>query len=317
MIPANPDPIEPGDGGPDNHAPGQSWSGGPAASVAADWQQSCEVRLDHSIACWGRGTSAFDAMACAGSAECGQAHAPAGAFSQVSMGTYHSCALGLDGTVICFGAGATDQNCVNHECGQSIAPSGSFTDVSAGDQHSCAVAADATIVCWGAGKTDSACTIDQCGQANPPAGAFSKVAAGYHHSCALALDGTVQCWGDPSEVVEPQGVFTELIAGSFGNCGIREGGSLECWGPGGILGPPAPPTGAFSGAALSINWGCGIQKPSGTLQCWGQDMGGNLNAPSGSFRQVAVGDAHGCAVRADDTVVCWGADEVLEAQPPP
>jgi alpha-tubulin suppressor-like RCC1 family protein len=314
VIPANPDPVVHGEDG--GHAAGQSWSGGPAASVAASWQQSCEVRLDHGIACWGRGSSAFDATACANASECGQAHPPTGEFSQVSMGSYHSCALGLDGTITCFGAGMSDQNCVNHECGQAIAPSGTFTEVSAGDQHTCAVATDSTIVCWGAGKTDSACTIDQCGQANPPAGAFAKVAAGYHHSCALALDGTVKCWGDPTEVVEPEGVFTDLVSGGFGDCGIREDGSLQCWGPSGILALPAPPPGAFGSAALSIHWGCGIQKPSGNLLCWGQDMGANLNAPDGSFLQLAVGDAHGCAVRSDNTVVCWGDNSALESQPP-
>ena len=312
-IQANPDSIEPA---PNGHAPGPSWRGGPALEVAAGWQSSCEIRADHSIACWGGHTGKFDASLCSTSGECGQAHPPPGEFTAVSLGDYHGCALRLDGALACFGAGSSDQHCVNHECGQSQPPSGVFQQVSAGYLHSCAVAADGTLACWGAGQTDSACTIDQCGQAAPPAGALSKVAAGVHHSCALALDGTVQCWGEASEAVAPTGMFNDLFGGPFASCGLRSDDSLECWGPGGVLQLQQPPSLAFSSAAIGDGWACGIAKADGELICWGQNDYGNLNAPAGSFRQVALGDRHGCAIRDDDSVVCWGDNQQLESQPP-
>jgi len=298
-IAANPDPILLGVGGASAHPPGASWRGGPALSVAASWRYSCEIRFDHTIECWGMG-----------------APPPSGEFSALSLNSYHGCGLRLDGTLACFGAGTTDQNCVDHECGQSRPPSGVFLQVSAGNLHSCAITDNGRVVCWGAGETNSACTIEQCGQAAPPPGTFSKVAAGYHHSCALAVDGMVQCWGEASEAVAPTVAFEDIFGGPFGSCGLHHDGSLECWGPGGVLALPEPPRIAFSSAAVGVGWVCGISKVEGALICWGQDMGGNLNAPAGSFKQAALGDRHGCAIRDDDAVVCWGDNQQLEGQPP-
>jgi alpha-tubulin suppressor-like RCC1 family protein len=188
--------------------------------------------------------------------------------------------------------------------------------VSVGYLHSCAVGADGALACWGAGTTDSACAIDQCGQAAPPSGTFSKVVAGFHHSCALSTDSTVQCWGERTEAVAPGGVFQDIFGGAFASCGLRSDDSLECWGPGGLLELPKPPAVAFSSVAISISWACGIRKDDGQLICWGENHAGELNAPTGSFRQVAVGDRHGCAIRDDDAVVCWGDDERGQSEPP-
>lgn len=35
-----------------------------------------------------------------------------------------------------------------------------------------------------------------------------------------------------------------------------------------------------------------------------------------SFSQVAVGDEHGCAIRSDGAVECWGGDLFGQAEPP-
>src|SRR6478736_10555878 len=58
IIEATPDPVVPLTGGPRAHAPGAYWTGGFALSVAASGHQSCEIRPDHGIACWGDGQAA-------------------------------------------------------------------------------------------------------------------------------------------------------------------------------------------------------------------------------------------------------------------
>ena len=53
----------------------------------------------------------------------GQATPPAGTFTQVSAGMYHTCGVRTDGTLACWG---------NNNSGQATPPGGTFTQVSAG-----------------------------------------------------------------------------------------------------------------------------------------------------------------------------------------
>ncbi|HEY2409477.1 MAG TPA: hypothetical protein VGI10_25900 [Polyangiaceae bacterium] len=322
-IPANAAPIvrpEDLDGSVSGvRAPGPSWAGTVAmTSVSAASWHSCGVTTSNTLLCWGRGTTPpSDPSACQASGDCGQALAPAGAFSAVSAGSNHSCALRLDGTIACFGAGTTDQNCVNDECGQSLPPSGNFVAVSVGGNHSCALGSDSRVVCWGAGRRADACTIGQCGQALPPDGTFKQVTAGYQHTCGLLVDGTVQCWGDNlvNELAAPAGTFTKIESGgSLTTCGLRSDGTLECWGDQDFSPPPLP--GVFSDFAVSTNFGCGIDAATGIVVCWGQQSGYATNPPLDPFREISLGDAHGCGVRADDGVECWGDDLGGRAEPP-
>ena len=48
-------------------------------------------------------------------------------------------------------------------------------------------------------------------------------------------------------------------------------------------------------------------RTDGTLACWGEDdPNGRLDAPPGSYKAVAVGVGHSCALRTDGTIACWG-----------
>jgi hypothetical protein len=100
---------------------------------------------------------------------------------QVTAGTFHTCALRTDRTVVCWGWDAY---------GEATVPTGlaSVAQVSAGDLHTCALKTDGTVVCWG---------DNYFGQATVPAGLTSvaQVSASAYHTCALTTDGTVVCWG--------------------------------------------------------------------------------------------------------------------------
>ena len=64
-----------------------------------------------------------------------------GDFVEVSSGNGHTCGLGTNGVVDCWG---------DNDDGQANAPSGIFTAVSAGGFHSCAIRQDdRTVECWG------------------------------------------------------------------------------------------------------------------------------------------------------------------------
>ncbi|MCY4133649.1 MAG: RCC1 domain-containing protein, partial [bacterium] len=69
----------------------------------------------------------------------GQADAPAGAFTAIAAGGWHSCGIRADSTAVCWGCNGY---------GQADAPAGAFTAIAAGGTHSCGIRADSTAECW-------------------------------------------------------------------------------------------------------------------------------------------------------------------------
>ena len=61
------------------------------------------------------------------------------------------------------------------------------------------------------------------------------------------------------------------------------------------------------GDAISISFshGCAV-KADQTIACWGDNTHGQASPPAGRFAAVAVGHTYSCALRTDKTVVCWG-----------
>ena len=130
-----------------------------------------------------------------------------GTFIAVAAGFWHTCAIGADGTIACWGV---DQS------GMLDAPAGQFKAIAAGDQHNCAIRTDGTLVCWGA---------DFLGMTDPPGGDFIAVSAGGSHACALRDDGDVECWGgsDAEVLTPPGGHFAAVAAGRNHTCVLRDG----------------------------------------------------------------------------------------------
>ena len=52
----------------------------------------------------------------------------------------------------------------------------------------------------------------------------------------------------------------------------------------------------------------------GTATCWGYDVYGQNEAPTGRFTALSMSGLHACALRADGTLTCWG--EPLTVSPP-
>ena len=113
---------------------------------------------------------------------------PNGRFKSVSAGSWHSCGLRVDETVVCWGS--------HNRWGETDSPGGAFAAVSAGEGHACGIRKDGTAVCWGRNSRD---------QARAPAGRFSAITAGNEHSCGVRLDSTTVCWGYET-IARPAGV---------------------------------------------------------------------------------------------------------------
>ena len=90
-----------------------------------------------------------------------------GDFASISAGFVHTCGVGTDGSVSCWGA---------NNYGESTPPDGEFASVSAGAGYTCGVRTDGSVACWG---------DDENGEATPPEGEFASVSAGNPGACGV------------------------------------------------------------------------------------------------------------------------------------
>jgi alpha-tubulin suppressor-like RCC1 family protein len=235
---------------------------------------------------------------------------PLAHFLGVSAGLAHTCAIRDDGTLWCWGSnhegqlgqdaglGADDA----HAVPQAI--EGSWSQVSAGDYHTCAIRDDATLWCWGddghgqLGRAEGGPASPEAGQVGEAAD-WTQVSAGGDHSCGIRADRTLWCWGangagqlgvaPAGDVVEPVQVEADAVtawlavsAGGSHTCALSASRGLWCWGSN-LYGQ--------LGKAANVGAGDPNAQPSAVLGAW---------------RQVSARAFHGCAIRTDGTLWCWG-----------
>lgn len=263
----------------------------------------CVLRSDNRVSCWGR----FDS---------GQTVSPAGEFRYVSAGAFHTCALDLGGTPVCWG---------HNQWGQTdTAPlTGRYQYVSGGPFHNCALTEDTfpLVVCWG--RNDH-------GEASPPYPglSLSGVSASGFSTCGIQVGaeipgggpvyvGPLICWGVsegteslPSSANHYSGLSGSADFGCAWKSYVPQGeDNVQCWGVPHVSGPGGPsnaPPGNFTEVGVGDFHVCGI-RANGTLHCWGDNSFGQASPPAGSnFVAVASGNRFSCARRRDDSLVCWG-----------
>jgi len=145
------------------------------------------------------------------------------------------------------------------------------------------------------------------------------LAVGSARSCAIRSDQTVACW-DIARLTRPQYRWTTdpLV-------GLRLRSTISV----------PQPVGRFTAIAARYDTTylfqddddsvCGIRVDL-SLLCWGDTVrfeeedelgqagnGGSLlgGVPEGRFVDVALGHRHGCAIRVDQTLACWGANYLV------
>jgi alpha-tubulin suppressor-like RCC1 family protein len=197
------------------------------SQIAAGYQNTCAVKTDGTVYCWGDNASGqIGNNTTTDSSVPVQVLGAGGSgyltdVSQVEVGDYpygdyHACAVKTDGTVYCWGANGNGR-LGNNTTTASLVPvqvvgiggSGYLTginQVEVGERNVCALKSNGTVYCWGGNNngqlgnnttTDSYSPVQTLGIGGSGyLTDISELGAGVYDSCALKSDGTVYCWGD-------------------------------------------------------------------------------------------------------------------------
>ena len=229
------------------------------------------------------------------------------------------------------------------EAGACVVPN-AVVAVALGEAHSSALDRNGQLWLWGANRSGAVgLPADVVEQRVPvalagPERSWSRSAMGGRipelHSCAIAEPGELYCWGNNGDgqtglgsAAEPGPVptrvgaeadWTTISAGVAYSCGIRAPGALYCWGYGGDskrLGLDPEPAdsstpqrlpGAEDWVAVSTSrtHGCAIKRDQ-SLWCWGENQFGELGraGPSAPPAQVKNGTSYR-QVSAGDAHTC-------------
>ena len=232
----------------------------------------------------------------------GRASPPDERFVAISSGFWHTCALRSDGSALCWG---------RNRDGQASPPYNEhFSSISSGRTHTCALREDGSAFCWGRNSD---------GQASPPQnGRFVSISSGSEHTCALRADGAPACWGDNEfgQASPPDGgPFSSISSGGAHTCASRQDGDIVCWGNEAFRQTSSPFGERFSSVSSGGLHTCAL-RASGSVACWGGLDWESSPNPNERFASISSGNLHTCALRSDGMAVCWGASGSGQASPP-
>lgn len=277
----------------------------------------------------------------------------------LALGTQNSCALKVDGTVLCWGrgdeGGVGDQANVDRSTPTAVAGNLHFQSLTGSQGRTCGITTQGVLYCWGSnnnhglglgplGSVPSFVSVPT--KSADTVTTFTSVSSSQGGSlCALTTGGVRWCWGDndnielgnglsvditkPTVVAPP--LFTMLAMGNWHGCALAAGGVPWCWGyngdgaigDGSYVDSSVPTLVAGGHAFVTIaslqDATCAL-KSDGSVWCWGSNdfgmlgngtVGGKQNLPqvvpnAPAFVQL---DGHGqyvCGRTAAGSVYCWG-----------
>ena len=156
---------------------------------------------------------------------------------------------------------------------------------------------------------DVYCTSTSSDLENVPSsvGKSVSVSVGASTACAIRIDNTLACWGEETEIVNGYSKtekFTSLALGYKHACGITESMSVLCWGDNTYRQTGVPPSVSEATQISAAPFHTCALLESAEMWCWGWNTDPwNLE---GQFRQISVGDAHGCGVTIENKLKCYG-----------
>ena len=289
-------------------------------SVKAGGWHTCAIKTDNSLWCWG-----YNEYGQLGDSTQFYRDTPfqIGArtdWVDLTLNGYHTCASNKAGDVYCWGSNGYGELGGGEEprlgTQNSYVPiltdnNNNWLEVAAGYGHMCASKTDNSVYCWG---------VNNAGQLGNQSYFLKAV---------------------PTEVVGNRD-WRQFDTTSSGDtaCGIKTDNSLWCWGRGveGQFGNGSSGNDVYSDIPLqvdnAVDWAqiavaythvCAI-KMNNSLWCWGESAFGKLGIGSGQdvntyetsprrvgldsdWIYVATGGWHTCAIKANNSLWCWGSND--------
>jgi len=289
-------------------------------SVGAGLFHTCGVVRGNNLKCWGDnaegqiGNGKTTVMTTIERYTPIDVNGLASGVSALAAGTWHTCALTIQGGVKCWGAN-TDGQLGEGSALKQLTPvevagvTTGVTAIASGAWYNCALLATGSVKCWGSNYWGQLGRGDTTDSYTPTAisvltSGVTAITTGYGHACALTSAGGVKCWGhnesgqlgdgttDQHETpVDVSGLISNVIAiaaGTDHTCALLTTGGVACWGSntngqigGGLTTTQLLPTPVISltSAARAITAGyqhnCALLT-TGEVQCWGWNDNGQL-----------------------------------------
>lgn len=279
-----------------------------AVFVASGEGHSCAIVTGGGVRCWGRdaegqlgdgpGADRSDVPVTV----VDEANNPLRDVTWIALGSLHSCAVGTDGAVRCWGRGEEGQAGPQRTRVEraTLVAGLTATRVSAGRSHTCALTTDGALSCFGSnreGQLGDAASARTAPVAVRDLTGVERASAGARHTCAVTGDRLAWCWGANE------------------NHRLGDGGETE-------RGVPGRVDGLANVQSVSAGGGntCAVQS-DGRLTCWGANTLGQVGdgradhrtRPSEVFPTgvvaVSVGGWHVLARLADGTARAWGSND--------
>jgi len=176
--------------------------------------------------------------------------------SVIAAGAGHTCALGRNGGLKCWGANTYGQlgDGTLENRSAPVEVSGltvGVHSIAAGGSHTCAIVSGTILKCWGWNA------FGQLGDSTPTdktvpvdvkwlAGTAAYVSAGADFTCAIMRAGNLRCWGNNTfgqlgdgtttirhTPINVQGLTYKVLllsAGYYTTCAVTVDGKMQCWG---------------------------------------------------------------------------------------
>ncbi|MEM5820645.1 MAG: DUF2341 domain-containing protein [Candidatus Aenigmatarchaeota archaeon] len=123
----------------------------------------------------------------------------------ISAGTYHTCALLSNGSIMCWGSNWAGQlglgyTSYSEQTPKQVIGIDNAIAISTGAFHTCALLSNGSIMCWGdntAGQLGLGYTSDPIPYPQQVIGIDNAIviSSGAYHTCALLSNGSIMCWG--------------------------------------------------------------------------------------------------------------------------
>ena len=240
--------------------------------------------------------------------------------SVISAGESHTCIVTSTGGVQCWGlndygqlGNGTTLSSTNPVPVDGLASG--VVSISAGYTSTCALTSGGTVWCWGdnsSGQLGNGTAMQSSvpvevlnSDGSAPLNGVISITAGRNHACAVASAGAALCWGDNSKselgnaaagsqssiavpVTGLAGPVVTMAAGSYSTCVVTSSAEATCWGEG--------TSGQLGNGQAKLS-----AMPAFVLDSTGK-------APIAGVVALSAGSQDTCALTANGTAQCWGAN---------